>query len=980
MKCFCVLLLVLSFVRISAQQENYYEKWYNADETKLPQNTIKSIVKDKYGFIWLSTENGIVRFDGKNFLTYDIHLPSVENRPMMIDGSADDDWLFTFYHSGDIPSLITKRGFSVIADKNSSIFKQLRPHGPENLWKVLKDESSDKIQKGRYYFYISKREFYYLDNYRLFYQKNGKSRLIRDLDGYTYFRFFVLGTDLFYFKENSLIEKIEKTGEIREYETGIPQKNVDFFINNANKQLLIRDDNKIYLIEHKNNTVTCTLICSSKTLRGLSITCMYYDSITRTLIVGTISKGFLIVRKNFINAYSTPKKATFHALTVFNDKEVITGEGDIFNADGYVKSFPFPNKDKYGILPIGRQEEFVLKSEHDIILWSRGKATTIRSFGKDTAVRSISSTGGSKIWISLASDKNLIGYIIIKNQKIIKEKFYTINVPVRGIAQVSNDEFLLAAYNGLYLFNEKKSTRKTLVKDINFRSINNNRDNLFWIQTYGKGLYLYKDGRIYSPPQKNNVLSSVHSVIDDGLGYYWLSSNQGLFQVKKQNFINSYLQGNSGVYIHKYSQKDGLRTSEFNGGANINGLVNDGFIVFPSMNGIVYVDARNSSPVMSGKDYYLDRIAVNEKEKNISGILNLENNFGYIKIFVDYTNFGNPGNDYIEYKIDDNKWLPLPENRIISINSLSNGKHEIQVRKLKDFSMDYHYKTLEILVKPAFWETTWFKLFAVVVLLLIFYSLYRIRLKQTEKESVILNSKIDERTRELKETIGSLSKTREELYAQLYRQKKLVAAISHDIKSPLKFINMSTEILMDSIDDTCDEKKVIGSIKESSAQILKFIDSTINYNKIFIYDNYKTKENIMLREFIFQRMLLFANTAEFKSIQIQNNIGTNHFVVSNPDVLSIVIHNILDNAIKYTDQGFIYIYGISNECRYDLVIEDTGLGMPEEELAKLKQAQDFSGSRLGMKIVKELLPLIDVCFDIESKKGEGTKMILTFAL
>jgi signal transduction histidine kinase len=93
-----------------------------------------------------------------------------------------------------------------------------------------------------------------------------------------------------------------------------------------------------------------------------------------------------------------------------------------------------------------------------------------------------------------------------------------------------------------------------------------------------------------------------------------------------------------------------------------------------------------------------------------------------------------------------------------------------------------------------------------------------------------------------------------------------------------------------------------------------------------------------------------------------------------------VIHNILDNAIKYTDQGFIYIYGITNECRYHLVIEDTGLGIPEEELVKLKQTQDLSGYRLGMKIVKELLPLIDVSFDIESKKGEGTKMILTFTV
>ncbi|SMP21476.1 sensor histidine kinase [Chryseobacterium profundimaris] len=980
MKYLRVLLLVLSIARISAQQENYYEKWYSADESKLPQNTIKSIVKDKYGFMWLSTENGIVRFDGKNFITYDIHLPSVENRPLMIDGSADDDWLFTFYNSGEIPSLITKRGFSVISDKNSSHFKQLKTHGAENLWKILK-EDSDKAQRVRYYFYISKKEFYYLDNYRLFYQKDGKGRFIRDLNGYSYFRFFLLGDELFYLKDSSLIEKIEKTGEIIESQTGITKKDdIDFFINNANKQFLIRNDDKIYLIENKNNIISSTLICSSKTLKDLSITCLYYDYMTKTLIVGTLSKGFLLIRKNFINAYNTPKRTTFHAVTAFSDNKVITAEGDVFNANGYVSSLPFSNKDKYGILPLHGQEGFILKSEHGIILWSQGKSKTIRNFGKNTVVRCISSTAGNKIWISLASDKDLIGYIIMKDQKIIKEKFYTINAPVRGITQVNSEEFLLAAHNGLYLFNEKKSTRKTLVKDITFRSINNNADDLFWAQTYGKGLYLYTNGRLYEPPQKNSVLSSVHSVIDDGIGYYWLSSNKGLFQVKKQNFINSYLQGDHGVYIHKYSRKDGLRTSEFNGGANINGLINDGFIIFPSMNGIVYIDTRNAFPAMPGKDYYLDRIAVNEKEKKISGILNLENNFGYVKIFVDYINLGNPGNDYIEYKIDDNRWQPLPDDRMIGINSLTNGKHEVKVRKLEDFSSDYHYKTLELFVKPAFWETAWFKLFAVIVLLLVFYLFYRIRLKQIEKESLILNAKIEERTRELKESVNSLSKTREELYAQLYRQKKLVAAISHDIKSPLKFINMSTEILMDSIDDTCYEKKVISSIKESSAQILDFIDSTINYNKIFIYDNYKTRENIMLRDFIFQRMRLFTNTAEFKFIQIQNNIGKNDVVVSNPDVLSIVIHNILDNAIKYTDQGFIYIYGITKECRYHLVIEDTGLGMSEEELAIMKKTQDFSGSRLGMKIVKELLPLIDVSFDIESKKGEGTKMILTFAV
>lgn len=208
--------------------------------------------------------------------------------------------------------------------------------------------------------------------------------------------------------------------------------------------------------------------------------------------------------------------------------------------------------------------------------------------------------------------------------------------------------------------------------------------------------------------KKSSVLSSVHSVIDDGIGFYWLSSNKGLFQVKKEILINAYLQKNASFYIHKYTRKDGLLTSEFNGGSNINGLINNGYIVFPSMNGMVYINSRNAFPVLPGKDFYIDRVAVNEKEKNISDILNLENNFGYVKIFVDFTNFGNQGNDYIEYRIDDNRWQPLPDNRIISINSLTHGNHEIQVRKLKDFSSQYNYKTLQVYVQPTFWDTAFF--------------------------------------------------------------------------------------------------------------------------------------------------------------------------------------------------------------------------------------------------------------------------------
>ncbi|SEN04297.1 Signal transduction histidine kinase [Chryseobacterium taichungense] len=981
MNYFWVLLCFVFFSPLYAQPDEYYEKWYDADNSKLPQNSIMSIVKDKYGFLWLSTQDGIVRFDGNNFLVHDIGIPSVENRTLMIDGCAEDDWLFTFYNSGGIPSLITNRGYSVITDPKSPVFKDLMLRGNGNLWKLNRWVPRDSAGIKLFYF-ISKNKSYYLDYNKLFYQDHEKRRYVGTFDDRLFYRYFLLGDQLFYLKDGSSVEKIDQNGQVKQYKTGLKvAKNFDYFINIPNKQLLLRNDDKIYLIGYYNNQITTDLIYNGKTIRNLDIFKMYYDESTKTLCVGTFSKGLLVIRKKFIYPHITPDKSIFHSLTNNGLGRVLTSEGDMFDINGYIKTVSSPGTDKYGIVPLDNPGEFLLKGEHALFLRFGPKTKMIRDFTNNSSIYCISNTFGSKVWLSLLyKDRNLLGYVLIKDRKVAKEVFFNTKIGIKGIAKINDEEVLLAANEGLFIFNEKKRKFNTLISGTSFRSINNNGDEFFWVQSYGKGLYLYKEGKVYKPRHQKKILSSVHSVIDDKRGFYWLSSNHGLFQVRKQDLINSYLNGNHNFYIHKYTRRDGLLTSEFNGGANNNGVFNNGYVIFPSMNGMVYIDTKKAFPLLPAEDFFIDRIAINEKEKTVSGILNLERNFGYLKIFVDFVNFGNQRNNYIDYKIDDHGWQPLPDNRIININALTKGKHDIQVRKLKNFSSRYNYKTLNIYVRPAFWETDAFKISMAILVLLTFYLIYTLRLKQAEREAIILNEKIDERTAELNETIDSLSKTREELYAQLSRKKKLVAAISHDIRSPMNFINISTGILLDSLDDSVYEKRVISSIKESSAQILDFIDSTIRYNKIFVYDNYKSRENIVLRDFMTQRTGLFLNAAEFKFIQIQNNINAEDTVVSNPDVLSIVIHNILDNAVKYTNNGFIYIYSIKDECRFHLVIEDTGIGMSEQELCKINDTESFNSQQLGMKIIRELLPLIDVTFNIESKKEQGTKITLSFTI
>ncbi|SIQ95543.1 Signal transduction histidine kinase [Chryseobacterium sp. RU37D] len=980
MKTINILLTLICFLYKGQQQTNYYEKWYTTEDNMLPQNTIKSIVQDKYDFIWLSTENGIVRFDGKDFKIYDSDIPNVENRTMLIDGAAEDDWLFTFFQSGEIPSIISKRSFSI--EPNNLKVKKF---GTENLYKILKN-NSESVKQQRFYYFITKNEYYILEGYNLYYHNSIKTQYIRKLKDYFYYNFFLSGNQLFYFKDPSSIEQICRTGQIKKYTTGITKaSDYAIFVNNANQQTLIRNNNKIYLLEYVNNNIVLSVLYDDKKLKQIVISCLYYDRKNNMLLLGTKSNGLLMVRKNFITAVASPSLGNniFYALAEYDKNHLITARGEVFNKNGYCKKLSFNEEiDPYGIITLRPHSEFLIKRENKIILYNNNKISTLLDFKvSSSSIYSISKGKNGKIWISFwEKGKYKFGYIIIQNQKIIQKEFYYTKYSVRNSFQINEDEILLATEKGLFLFNQKKRIIKTLIDKINFRSINSNGDKLIWVETYGKGLYLYKDGKVYFPPKYlSQSFLFAHCVLEDNYGYYWISSNNGLFQVKKKDLVDCFLGRKEKIYIHKYNKNDGLSTTEFNGGANTNGIKQGDYIIFPSMNGLIYINTKASKPILSNEIYYMDRFIINGKEIPINNrTINIDRKFGYMKVFIDYPDYGNLDNNYIEYRIDDNQWELLADNKTLNINSLSKGKHLISFRKLKNFSSAYIYKSLSLHVKPAFWETVLFKMSACAIFLLILYMLYKLRLRKIEKEKRILNQKIEEHTSELKKTITSLSITREELYAQLYRRKKFIASISHDIKSPIKFIKLSAGYLMENTNDT-EQKKALNSIYESSDRIIDFIDSTIKYNKIFVYDNYKAKENVKLYNFIKQRISLFKNAAEFKALRIVNKIGKRKIIKTNPDVLSIIVHNILDNAIKYTDQnGSILIYDLKEDNQYKLVIEDTGIGMSPKEIKKLNEPISSEESNLGYRFIKELIPLIDCTIVIESTKNVGTKIFIIF--
>ena len=113
-----------------------------------------------------------------------------------------------------------------------------------------------------------------------------------------------------------------------------------------------------------------------------------------------------------------------------------------------------------------------------------------------------------------------------------------------------------------------------------------------------------------------------------------------------------------------------------------------------------------------------------------------------------------------------------------------------------------------------------------------------------------------------------------------------------------------------------------------------------------------------------------------------------YYVESDNYLVSIIISNIISNAIKYSNENNAISIALSqNENTTVCIISDNGIGIPREDLDKIMnpffrsnptQHPEIKGSGLGLSIVSRLTGLLNIQFEIQSKINKGTKVILSF--
>ena len=244
--------------------------------------------------------------------------------------------------------------------------------------------------------------------------------------------------------------------------------------------------------------------------------------------------------------------------------------------------------------------------------------------------------------------------------------------------------------------------------------------------------------------------------------------------------------------------------------------------------------------------------------------------------------------------------------------------------------------------------------------------------------------------RELQVANRQLLSAKTEAEAANRAKTEFLANISHDLRTPLNGILGYAQILArdGSLDDRT--REAVSIIERSGNHLLNLINDILDVSRIEA-----DKLTLSLRPFELGGLLeditdIVSLHARRKGLALSAEIaeGLPQVVVGDEKRLRQVLLNLLNNAVKFTDQGTIAFRVGTDHGRFRFEVQDTGIGIPEGQLAEIfspfkqltKHVQSEEGTGLGLAIVKRLVDMMDGRVEVESEPGQGSCFRVTVLL
>lgn len=612
---------------------------------------------------------------------------------------------------------------------------------------------------------------------------------------------------------------------------------------------------------------------------------------------------------------------------------------------------------------------------------------------------------------------------------------------VYDIKEDKYGNILVGHLDGLSIFNPEKETFVNYMRPTNSTiGFNDNEintlyvghDSVIWIGTYsGLKSLNEKTGQFNRYTTKEGLPSNdILGIVEDKHYNLWISTNNGIAQFLHKSHT-----------FKIYNREDGLQGNCFQ--RNSCYLTRKGELLFGGDNGFnaFFPDSLFSNPNLPNvaiSDFFIfnQHITSNSKDSPLKSAINeadkivLSYNQSVISFEFAALEFTSPFQNQYKYKLEgfDKNWNHVGTSRIATYTNLDPGEYTLRVSASNnDLKWTTKDKLLKIVIEPPWWKTSLATVCFILFIICSSLGFYLYRVNSLKKQKKNLEKKVEEKTMELIESnneieqknvmlihqANQLNETNtqleerqmqieeqdEELIVQkdaLLKQRdqlnelnntkdKLFSILSHDLRAPFNSILGFSELLSSqarnySIDKIERQAFLIRNTARNTFDMLNNLLEWARSQRGFIQF---VPEHILVSKILMDELNILRNQSDQKEINITWDFIGNEFPIElDPNLISIVIRNLISNAIKFSNKkNSIQITLQFQTDLFTFSVKDEGLGISADDIEKLfkfntaastRGTEGEKGMGLGLLICVDFIEQHRGRIWVKSEKGKGS--------